>query len=420
MRQDVSQAMHGAGRRTESATTWRLRAALVASNVTMAAVLLVGAGLLVRSMLGLLAVEPGFDPAHVLTMNVQVSGARYDSDDAAREIANVTRFYEEVLERVRALPGVQAASASTSLPLSGDVDQFGLHLASRPSATPEEAPDADRFAVHPGFFETLRIPLLRGRLLDARDAQGAPRVAVVNRAIAEGLFPGEDPIGHQLMLGPPNAEPRTIVGIVGDLRHNGLDAPVTYQVFVPAPQWAWAQSSMRLVVRSPGDAAALAAPVREIVRAVDAAQPVTDVRLYEDVVAESTATRRFACGLLVAFAATALLLALVGLYGALALLVRQRQREIGVRLALGAAASHIRRMILRQGLRPVAAGLLVGLAVAAASAQVLASLLYGITARDPGTFGAVTAVLAASALAACLLPAWRASRIDPAVTLRTE
>jgi putative ABC transport system permease protein len=420
MRQDVSQTMHGAGRRTENATTWRLRAALVASNVTLAAVLLVGAGLLVRSMLGLLTVQPGFDAAHVLTMGVQVSGPRYASDDAAKEIAAVSRFYADVLERVRTLPGVEAASATTTLPLSGEQDQFGLHLASHPRGNPEEAPDADRFAVEPGFFQVLRIPLLRGRLLEARDAQGATAVAVVNREAAEKLFPGEDPLGQQLRLGPVNAEPRTIVGVVGDTRHNGLDAPVSYQVYVPAAQWAWAQGSMTLVIRSSGNAAALATPVREIVRAVDASQPVTKVRLYEDVVTESTGTRRFACALLVAFAATALVLALVGLYGALAVLVRQRQREIGVRLALGAAASQIRRMILQQGLRPVAVGLLLGLTVAAASAQVLASLLFGITARDPGTFGAVTAVLAASALLACLVPAWRASRIDPAVTLRAE
>jgi predicted permease len=420
MRQDVSRTMHGAGRRTESTTTWRVRAALVASNVTMAAVLLVGAALLLRSMLGLLRVEPGFDAARVLTVGVEVNGPRYSSDDNAQEIAAVSRFYTDVLERMRALPGVQAASATTMLPLSGEQDQFGLHIAARPLANPEEAPDTDRFAVEPGFFDVLRIPLLRGRLLDARDVQGAAAVCVINREIADALFPGQDPLGHELMLGPADAPKRTIVGVVGDIRHQGLDAPVSYQVYVPAAQWAWAQGSRTLVVRSSGDAAALAAPVREIVRAVDAAQPVTRVRMYEDVIAESTGTRRFACTLLVAFAATALALALVGLYGALAVLVRQRQREIGVRLALGAAASHIRRMVLGQGLRPVAVGLLLGLGVAAASAQVLASLLFGITPRDPGTFGAVTAVLAASAVAACLVPAWRASRIDPAVTLRTE
>jgi putative ABC transport system permease protein len=386
----------------------------------MASVLLVGAGLLVRSLVGLLAVTPGFDPERVLTLEVQLSGPRYASKDPAQEIGSATRFYEEVLARVRALPGVEAASASTLLPLSGDIDSYGLHLASHPRTNPEEAPDADRFAVQPGFFDALRIPLLRGRVLDARDAQGATLAAVVNRRVADELFPGEDPIGQQLMLGPPTAEPRTIVGVVGDTRHRGLDAPLSYQVYVPQGQWAWAEPGMTLVVRASGDAAALAAPVREIVRAVDAAQPVTEVRTYSELVAESTGTRRFACGLLVAFAATALLLALVGLYGALAVLVRQRQREIGVRLALGAAASHIRRMVLGQGLRPVAAGLLLGLAMAAASARVLASLLFGITARDLGTFAAVTAVLATSALLACLVPAWRASRIDPAVTLRAE
>jgi putative ABC transport system permease protein len=420
MRQDAAHAMHGAGRRTEGTTTWRLRAALVSGNVAMACVLLVGAGLLVRTMLGLLAVEPGFDPSRVLTLRVEISGARYESDDPAQEIARTAAFFDTVLERVRALPGVDGASATTTLPMGGGVDRFGLHIAARPRANPEEAPEADRFAAQPGFVETLRIPLLRGRRLEAGDAQGAPLVAVVNRTIAEQLFPGEDPIGHRIMLGPVDAPPRTIVGVVGDTRHGGLDAPPSCQVYVPHAQWAWAEPMMTLVVRASGDAAALSAPVREIIRAVDPAQPVRDVRVYEDVVAESTGTRRFACGLLVAFAATALLLALVGLYGALAVLVRQRQREIGVRLALGAAATQIRAMVLRQGMRPVAAGLLGGLALAAASTQALASLLYGVTARDFRTFAAVAAVLAGSALAACLIPAWRASRIDPAVTLRAE
>ncbi|HET8646883.1 MAG TPA: ABC transporter permease, partial [Vicinamibacteria bacterium] len=307
-----------------------------------------------------------------------------------------------------------------TLPLGGNRDDFGLHIAGRVLARPEEAPDAQRFAVQPGFFDTLRIPLLRGRLLDARDAQGGALVAVVNRTLAEGLFPGEDPIGHRLMLGLPTGPARTIVGVVADTRHQGLDAPVAYQVYVPHAQWAWAEPLMTLVVRSSGDPAALAAPVREIVRAVDAGQPVSEIRPYQDVVAASTATRRFAFALLGAFAGTALLLALVGLYGALALLVRQRQRDIGVRLALGAAGAHIRRMVLARGLRPVIAGLLCGLAVAAAAARLLGSLLYGVTASDAATFGAVAAVLGGSAVLTCLIPAWRASRIDPAVALRAE
>jgi putative ABC transport system permease protein len=415
-REDVAPNVHGAGRRTEGRRVWRLRSALVAGNVAMASLLLVGAGLLVRTLAGLLAVDPGFDPSRVLTLRVEAGGPRLASADPAQAIARTTQFYADVLARVRALPGVEAASATTTLPLGGGLDQFGFHIASRLNANPEEAPSADRFAVMPGFFETLRIPLLRGRLLDERDAQGAPAVAVVNRAIAEQLFPGEDALGHQVMLGPPDAPPRTIVGVVGDVRHAGLHLSPALQVYVPQAQWVWAEPALTLTVRGARDAASLAGPVREVVRGVDPAQAVSEVRPYEEVVAGSIATRRFACALLAVFAGATLLLAMVGLYGALGVLVSQRRREIGVRLALGAAAAQI----VRQGLRPVAVGLLIGLLAAALSVRALGALLYGVTARDPATFAAAALVLAACAWACCLVPAWRAARIDPAVTLRAE
>jgi putative ABC transport system permease protein len=208
--------------------------------------------------------------------------------------------------------------------------------------------------------------------------------------------------------------------VVADIRHHGLHTPAGYQVYVPAPQWAWAESTMTLTVRTTGDPRALAPSVREVVRALDAQLPVTEVQAYAEVVAGSLATSRFATTLLSAFAAAALVLALLGLYGALGVMVRQREREIGVRMALGAAASQVRAMILRQGLRPVMGGLAAGLLLAALSARILESLLYGVSALDLRTFGAVAALLATSALCAALLPAWRASRTDPAITLRSE
>jgi len=408
------------GRTTAPASAWRLRSALVAANLALAALLLVGSGLLVRSLGGLLAVSPGFEPGGVLTLQLWLSGERFRSGENAEQIAAAVRFYDDLLGRARALPGVTAASAVTTLPLGGDVDGYGLHVVGRPLANPEEAPSADRFVVAPQYFATLRIPLLRGRLLDERDAQGKAPAAVINRAAAEALFPNEDALGRQITLGPPSAEKRTIVGVVGDVRHHGLDVPPQSQVYVPQAQWAWAETFMTLVVRSESDPAALAGPLREAVRALDPAQPVTNVRLYEDVLRAATATRRFAAGLLACFAATALLLSLVGLYGALGVFVGQRRREIGVRLALGAGARAIARMVLARGLRPALVGLALGLALAATGAGALRSLLYEVGALDPATFATAAAVLLAMAAVACALPAWRATRIDPAETLRTE
>ncbi|HQZ38846.1 MAG TPA: ABC transporter permease [Vicinamibacterales bacterium] len=418
LRSDVRNAVEGAGRRTASSATWRVRGALVAVNVAMAALLLVGAGLLVRSVSGLLAVSPGIDPSGVLTMQVWAAGERFREGENSEQIAAAVRLYDDILGRARALPGVTAAAAVTTLPLGGGVDGYGFHIQGRPSANPDAAPTADRFVVTPGYFETLRTPLVRGRVLDERDGQGREPVVVVNQTVAESLFPGEDPIGHRVSLGPPTAVPRTIVGVVGDVRHRGLGMPVGYQVYVPQAQWAWAETFMTLVIRAEEPVAVWAAPMREIVRAVDPSQPVTAVRPYAEVVAESTGTRRFTAGLLTVFAGTALVMAIVGLYGALGVLVGQRRREIGVRIALGARARAIRRLVIVQGIVPVTAGLAAGLTAAALSVGALRSMLYNVEPLDPATFVTAMAVLGAGALAASLLPAWRASKIDPATTLR--
>ncbi len=418
--QDLGKRLHGASRHTPESRAWTLRASLVASNVAMAVVLLVGAGLLLRSVTGLLAVPTGFDSARVLTLRVDVSGPRYADDEPAVEIGRVSRFYEGVLGELRRLPGVVGASGVSTLPLGGGHDSMTLHRADRPAARPEEDPEADRFAVLPGFFETLRIPVLRGRGFDAGDAQAAPRVAVLNAGAAADLFPGEDPVGREIRLGPPDAEARRIVGVVADTRHRGLDSASGYQVYVPAAQWAWAESTMTLLVRTSGAPGAMAPAVRTVLRETDPAQPVTRVRPYGEIVGASLGLRSFATSLLGAFAASALLLALGGLYGALGVLVRQRRREIGIRMALGAASREIRRMVLRQAFGPVAAGLACGLLAAGAAGRLLSSLLYGVPPHDPATFAAVSALLAASAAGAALVPAWRATRTDAAITLRAE
>ncbi|MGE0040677.1 MAG: ABC transporter permease [Vicinamibacterales bacterium] len=425
VRRDVAADMHGAGRRTAGAATWRLRAALVGGNVAMAVLLLVGAGLLVRTLTGLLAVEPGLDPSRVMTMSVSLTGDVLRGDENRPAIAAATRFYDELLERTRALPGVEAASAVTTLPIGSGIDGYGLHFVGRPEENPEASPYGDRFVVVPGFIEAMRIPVVAGRALARTDGQDAPLVVVVNRRMAAEIYPGESAIGHQLRLGDPDGPPRTIVGVVGDVRHHGLDEEVGYQFYVPQAQWPWAEPGLTLVVRTAGDPAGVVGPVREIARAIrvagiDPAPPVTDVAGYEDVVASSLGTRPFAAWLLAAYAAAALLLAGVGLYGALGVLVGQRQREIGVRLALGAGASAIQRMIFVEGLRPVLGGLVLGLAAAAAASGVLGSLLYGVEALDGPTFVISAVVLLLVAATACALPAWRAARIDPATTLRAE
>jgi putative ABC transport system permease protein len=419
-RQDAADALKGAGRRTEGAAAWRARAVLVAGNVAMAAVLLAGSGLLVRSATRLLAVEPGFNPHGVLTMRLWAGGQRFNEGETPQQIATAVAFYEEVLRRIRALPGVTSASAVTTLPLGGGVDAYGFHVAGRLTANPEDAPSADRFVVTPGYFGTMEIPLLRGRLIDERDGQQAEAVAIINRQAAETIFAGEDPIGHRVILGGPNGAPRTIVGVVGDVRHHGLDRPVGPQVYVPQAQWAWAETLMTLVVRTAGEPVTLAGAVRGAAREVDPAQPVTDVRTYPDVVATTTSTRRFVTGALGVFAALTLLLALVGLYGALSVTVAQRQLEIGIRLALGARPEVIQRMVFANGLRPVLAGVVVGTAMALVVLRGMTGLLFEVRPADPAVLASALGLLLAAGAAACLVPAWRAARIDPAKSLRAE
>jgi len=413
-------ALHGTSRWTDGRGTWALRTALVGANVALATLLLVGSGLLLRSLHALVAVAPGVHAEGVVTMRLWLGGERFRQGDNDRQIATAVSFYEELLARARAVPGVVTASAVSTLPLGGGIDRYGVHVAGRPLENPEQAPVADRFVVAPRFFEALGVPLVRGRLFDEDDRQGSASVALVNQAGARELFPGQEPIGRQISLGPPSAPRRTIIGIVGDVRHHGPETPVESQVYVPQAQWAWAETAMTLVVRTFGEPATVVAPLRALVRRLDPAQPVTDVRLYRDVVDAWTLMRRLAGTLVTCFALTALLLSLLGLYGAVGVYVGQRRREFGVRIALGAGADAIRRLAIARGLRPVAIGLPLGLLLAALGANALRSLLFEVQALDGATFAAAALLLAASAGAACALPAWRAAAIDPAETLRAE
>lgn len=419
-RRAATDDLRGAGRRSGGAAMWRTRAAIVAANVAMAAVLLATSAVLAQSILRLLAVEPGVRTANVLTMTLWAGGERFREGDTPRQIRTAVAFYDDVLSRVRALPGVEAAAATTVLPLSRNIDGIGFHIVGRLTANPADAPVADRFAVTGDYFRALDLPVLRGRLLDDGDGIGAAPVAVINRTAAETLFAGDDPLGQQVILGGPGGQPRTVVGIVGDVRHRGLDRPVGPQVYVPQAQWAWPETYMTLVVRTSGPPTALAAAVRGAVREVDPAQPVTDVRAFDEVLAGTTASRRFVASALGAFAAAALLLAAVGLYGALSVSVAQRRLEIGIRLALGAHAGAIRRMVFANGMRPVIAGLGLGLVGGLVVLRMLGGLLFDVRPAGPAALAGAAGLLLVTGAVACVVPAWRASHLDTAGALRAE
>ena len=404
-------------RATAGPAAWRYRAALITVNVALSVLLLVGSGLLLRSFMRLLTVDPGFNPQSLLTFEIGLTGEAYDANPA------ITRFYDAVTERLRGRPGVVDVTASTQVPLNGTRDGAGITIEGRILDNPAAAPVADRYAVRPRYFETMGIRLVAGRVFTEADAMDAAPVAIVGRRMAEQLWPGEDPLGKRIRVaGGPNNPLRTIVGVVADVRHYGLHLPDTLQVYIPHSQTHYPEPYLTMVARveTGEDPLLLASAVREELRGIDAAQPVTKIRTYESIVAQSMATRRFTLALLALFAATALVLAVVGLYGAVSYVVTQRQREIGVRLALGATAREIGALVLRLGLTPTAAGLGMGLAVSLLAGRVLESMLYGVSPRDGATLTAVAIVIVGSALAACVVPARRAASIDPAVTLKAD
>ncbi|HXV85170.1 MAG TPA: ABC transporter permease, partial [Gemmatimonadales bacterium] len=383
----------------------RARGVLVIAEVALALVLLVGSGLLLRSLQRLFAVEPGFDASQVITFQVQ-TGPRLAAD------GTTSRFFEQALDAARRVPGVAAAGLTSQLPLSGDVDLFGVQfdppLPDDPGE-PSEVRGTFRYAVSPGYFETMRIPLRRGRLLEEADRPGAPLVAVISESLARRRLQGRDPIGRRLRIG---AGPLyTVVGVVGDVRQMSLAMSESDAVYVTAGQWRFADNVMSLVVRAPEGASALATPLREAVWSVDRNQPIVRVATMEDLMAASAAERRFALMVFQVFALAALALAAAGISGVLMGSVAERTREIGVRAALGASQYGIVALVLRQGMMLTGLGLALGLAGAALVTPAMTALLYGVTALDWVTYGAALALLAAVAVIACAAPAWRAARV---------
>jgi putative ABC transport system permease protein len=389
----------------------RLRAALVAAQVALSLLLLIGAGLQVRSLMRLLDVDPGFDPKGVLSMRVRLPQRRY-ADGAAR-----AAYCDRSLEALKALPGVVSASAVTAAPMSDDGLIFSIAIEGRQEA-PGDHQSAAWFAVSPDYFKTVHVPLLRGRLFGEDDRNGAPRVAVVNESFAKRIFPDEDPIGRRMTMGIDGNSVRTIVGVVGDVRQDGLDQAAMMQMYEPMAQQSW--TSMYFLVRTAIPPSDIAAAARQALHNVDPEQPVTGVLPYVDLVGRTTAQRRFSLLLLGIFAGAALLLTAVGLYGVVSYFVSLRTHEIGVRLALGATRGEILALVVRQGMSLTALGLAAGLVGALLMTRLLAGLLFGISATDPLTFAATAAMVTGVTLCATAFPAWRAARVNPGLALRCE
>ena len=391
------------------------RRILVVVEITLAFVLLISAGLLLGSMHHLLSIDPGFDTSHLLTMQIQETGRRF-STDAVR-----AQFFARVLDSVRQVPGVVSAGLTEQLPLSNDYESYGVEVEH------ENNPRGDsalRYAVTPGYLETMHIPLRRGRLFNDHDIAGAPSAVLINESFAASRFPHQDPIGQHMRMGPDMGHAdrpwATIVGIVGNVKQQSLAAADEDAFYIPSTQWSWFDTVQSLVVRTQGDAASLAPSVRSAIWAIDKDQPVVRVATMDNLLATTAAERRFVLVLFEFFGITALVLASVGIYGILAGSVTERQREIGVRAALGASPRNILILILRQGMTLVAIGATIGLAAAILTSQALVPLLFGISKLDPVTYLGVIALLLSVSAIACLIPARRAASVNPVDALRAE
>jgi predicted permease len=391
------------------------RRTLVVTEFAIALVLLVSAGLLLRSLQHLFAIDPGFEASHVLTMQVQESGHRFD-DDGAR-----ARFFMQAVEAVRQVPGVASAAFTSQLPLSGDFESFGVQFASNPNDNNDAAL---RYAVSPGYFEAMRIPLRRGRLLDEHDVAAAPVAVLLSESFAKRKFPGQDPLGQRLRVGPDIGRADrpwgTVVGIVGDVKQASLALSDSDAFYTSTSQYAWVDTVQSLVVRARGDAAALTPAIKNAIWSVDRDQPIVRVATMDSLLATSEAERHFVLILFEAFGLVALVLAATGIYGVLSGSVSERTREIGVRVAVGATRGDILTLVIRQGMILTAFGVGIGLVGAMSASQALISLLFGVSRLDPATYLGVIALLTGVSIIACGLPAWRAAQVDPATTLRAE
>ncbi len=390
------------------------RGALVVVEVALATVLLVSAGLLLGSLQRLFAVETGMQTDQVLSMQIHARGQRYVDDAAIEE------FYSRSLEAARAVPGVVSASFTNQLPMTADRNEFGTRfetLADEPEGT---GYNALRYAVTPAYFETMGIPLRLGRGLAESDHPGAPKVAVISQSLAQRRFGDASPIGRRLRIGAPDTDWFTVVGVVGDVKQGSLVESLTDAVYIASVQWHYADAVRSLVVRTQLEPDSLTEPLRDAVWSVDASRVITRVASMDTLVARTAGERRLATTVFSAFGITALLLAALGLYGALSVNVAERTGEIGLRMALGARAASVARALLGQALGLIGIGLLLGLLLASGATRALSSLLYGLSANDPTTFLLAALTLGSVGLLACVAPLRRAVAIPPAQALRCE
>ncbi|HKQ97743.1 MAG TPA: ABC transporter permease [Candidatus Polarisedimenticolia bacterium] len=404
------------GGRESSGGRHRVLGGFVIAQVAIAMVLLVGAGLLVRSLDRLRQVDPGFKADNLLTMRLFLPNSRYTDD------TQVAGFFDNVMPRLRALPGVVSAGAISNLPMGGDNASGSYEVEGRPVPEDQAGPHGDSHYVTSDYFETMKIPLVKGRFIEARDSAEATQVIVIDQELANHIFPNEDPIGHRLAkAGEQDGEQprwRTIVGVVGHVAKYALDGRVKEQYYIPQAQRP--QRSMWVAVRTAGDPHAIVSAANGAVRAVDPDMPLFQVNPMTTVVENTLMARKFLVLLLMLFAAVALTLAAVGLYGVIAYAVGQRTHEIGIRMALGARVGDVVTMVVRQGMGLALIGLAVGAVAAFATTRFIASLLFGVGAADPVTFVVIPAILASVALVASWIPARRAARVDPMAALRDE
>lgn len=400
------------GGRSSTTSGGRLvRSGLLVAEVALSMVLLVGATLLLRSFAKLTHVNPGFSSANVLAFQVSLPLTAYPGDGSR------IGFFDTLIERLQAMPDVRAASIVQTLPMRGSYS-LSVEIKGRPPAGPNDEPSASYRAISSGYFETLGIPLLRGRLLTPRDSEKPPMVAVVDDAFAKRHFPNEDPIGHGIDIGNGSDGFYEIVGVVGNVNYDGLDAAPTPTMYVPFKQDLF--GTMWALVKGNGEPSALGGAVRQAVREIDRALPAYSITPLTTVLSESVADRRFSVVLLGVFALLAIFLAAVGLYGVVAYTVGQRTREIGLRMALGAKPGDVLRMVVGGGMKLAVTGVVIGLAAAVALAQLVETLLFGVTPSDPASYGATAVVLLTVAALASYVPARRAMRVDPLAALQAE
>jgi putative ABC transport system permease protein len=414
---DVAEALKLGGRTATSSTAGhRVRRILVTAELALALILLVGAGLLIKGFSRLRAVNPGFDPSNVVTMYLQLPAKRFG------EIPKQTQFRREVLDRLNSLPDVQAAMV-TDIPLSGNYLEHSFVIDGRPPLSVGSEPEVQTLSVMGNYFRVMHIPLRAGRDFTQMDREGQPLVAIVNEEMVREFFPNENSIGMRIRWARDTGPPRwmTVIGVVGDVKHSGLNQPTDPAVYTPFSQsdeeWRrW----MTIAIRTPGAFSGLVGEVKRQIWSVDNQIPVSDVRSMEELMALSLAEQRFNMFLLGLFAALALILAAVGIYGAMSYSASQRTHEIGIRTALGAQRRDVLRLVMNDGAKIVLFGITIGIAGALVLTRLMASLLFEVKPTDPATFAAVAILLALVTLAACYIPTRRAMRVDPMVALRYE